>query len=179
MKNISLIKQVLFSLAVLLLASAETKAQYHASIGLRGAKFSSGINAKYYFDADNATGIEVMLGRTKIAKGGWFAAGFFERQVPFKIPILQLPLNFIGGLGIHVGYFPERYYKIVEGKAAYYNNNTTAVSAGALVALEYIVPFKAYPFAVGIEANPFYDLVNKGPEFLDLAITLKYIFRVD
>ena len=170
-------KKLFILTALLIFISSQMKAQYHGSIGLRGAKFNAGISLQYYFSADNATGVELMLGHTKIAKGGWNATGFFERKVPFHIPILQLPLNFIGGLGGHINYFPERYYKIVEGSAAYYQNNCVAMGVDALVGLEYIVPIKSLPFAVGIEANPFYEFVNKGPEYLDIAVTLKYIFN--
>src|SRR5258707_15675781 len=121
MKRLLLISTLLFFI------SAEMKAQYQAAIGLRGGKFTSGVTMKYFFDADNATAVELVLGRTKIAKGGWMATGFYEHQVPIHIPILQLPLDFIGGFGAHVGYYPKRYYKIVEGRADYYSNNCIAV----------------------------------------------------
>jgi len=170
-------KRLLLISAFVLIITSELRAQYHAAIGLRGGKFTSGLTMKYFFNADNATAIELILGRTKIAKGGWMATVFYEHQVPFHIPILQLPLDFIGGVGGHVGYYPRRYYKIVEGNAVFYNDNCIAIGADVLVAVEYQVPIVWLPLAVGIEAQPFLEFVNKGPEFLDIAVTLKYVFR--
>ncbi|MBK5285146.1 MAG: hypothetical protein JJE25_07055 [Bacteroidia bacterium] len=172
-----MMKRLLLVCAIFIFISTETKAQYHAAIGLRGGKFTSGITMKYFFYPDNATGIELILGHTKIAKGGWMVTGFYEHQFPFHIPILQLPLDFIGGIGAHIGYYPTRYYKIVEGNADYYSDNCVAVGVDVLIALEYQVPVVWLPFAVGIEAQPFFEFVNHGPEFLDFAITLKYVFN--
>src|SRR5215204_586932 len=92
-------------LLLFLFVAASSHAQYHAAIGVRGAKFSSGVTMKYFFWPDNATGFEIMLGHTKIAKGGWFAAGFYEHQLPFRIPLIQLPLDLICGVGGHVNYY--------------------------------------------------------------------------
>lgn len=164
-------------LVFFLCAAASSQAQYHAAVGAKFAKFSSGVSAKYFFWPDNATGVEIVLGHTKIAKGGWFATAFYENQIPFRIPIIRLPLDLICGVGGHVNYYPKRYYKIVEGTAQYYGNNCVAIGVDVLVALEYISPIDWLPVAVGIEAQPFMELVHKGPEFLDLAITLRYVFN--
>lgn len=171
-----MMKQLLLISAILLFISFEIKAQYHAAIGLRGGKFTSGITAKYFFFPDNASGIELMFGKTKIAKGGWLGAVFYEHQFPLHIPILHLPLDFIAGAGVHVGYYPKQYYKIVEGYPVYYNNKCVAVGIDALIGLEYLVPLDWLPLAVGMEAQPFVEFVNQGPEHLDFAITLKYVF---
>lgn len=163
--------------ALFLFVTAASQAQYHAAVGVKGAKFGSGITAKYFFWPDNATGLEVVLGHTKIAKGGWFAAAFYENQIPFHIPIIQLPLDLICGIGGHVNYYPHKYYKIVEGKAAYYSDGCVAVGADVLVGVEYVSPIDWLPVAVGIEAQPFIEFINKGPEYLDAAITLRYVFN--
>lgn len=164
-------------IALLLFAAVSSQAQYHAAVGLKGAKFGSGVSAKYFFWPDNATGLEVVAGHTKIAKGGWFASAFYENQIPFKLPIIQIPLDLICGVGGHVNYYPHRYYKIVEGKAQYYSDNCVAVGADVLVGLEYLSPIVWLPVAVGIEVQPFMEFVNKGPEFMDASITLRYTFN--
>ena len=131
---------------------------------------------KYFFRPDNSTGVSMLIAYSQISRGGWVISPMYEHQLPFKIPLIQLPLDFIAGIGIHVGYYPTKYYKIVDGLADYYKDNTMTVGADILVALEYQIPIKWLPLAVGIEAQPFYEFVNKGPEFLDFGATLKYIF---
>lgn len=160
-------------------------AQYHAAVGLRAGKFGSGLTMKYFFNPDNASGFEIMFLRTKIANsaevsyGGWWLATFYERQLPFDFPLIQLPLDFISGIGMHVGYYPHRYFKIVEGSPEYYADHTFAVGVDLLIALEYVVPLESLPFAIGIEAQPFMEFLHPGPEFLDFAVTLKYVFHAD
>ena len=170
-------KRILLITAILIFFSAQLRAQYHAAIGLPGGKFTSGVTAKYFFYPDNASGIEIMIGRTKIAKGGWLGVVYYEHQFPLHIPILHLPLDFIGGVGVHAGYYPKRYYHIVEGKAVYYSDKCVSIGIDALIGLEYIVPLNWLPVAVGIEGQPFVEFVNQGPEHLDFAVTLKYVFR--
>ena len=67
--------------AFFLFIAVSTQAQYHAAIGVKGAKFNSGISAKYFFWPDNATGLEVVAGHTRIAKGGWFVTALYEITV--------------------------------------------------------------------------------------------------
>ena len=162
---------ILFSLTVLF-----SQAQYHAGIGGRVAKFNSGLTMKYFFRPDNATGVSILVAHSKISEGGWVISPMYENQLPFRIPLIQLPLDFIAGIGMHIGYYPEKYYKIVDGLPDYYKDNTFTVGADILVALEYQIPIDWLPLAIGIEAQPFYEFVNKGPEFLDFGATLKYVF---
>lgn len=169
----------LFVLLQVLLLAESTHAQYHAAVGARAGKFGSGLTMKYFFSPDNATGFELMILKTKIANGGWWIAPFYEHQVPFRTPLIQLPLDFILGGGMHIGYYHDKYYKVVDGDPVYYADNIITVGADLLVALEYLVPIKSLPFAVGVEAEPFYEFVNKGPEFLEFGITLKYVFNTD
>lgn len=140
---------------------------------------------KYFLYPDNASGFEIMFLRTKIANsaeesyGGWWLAAFYERQLPFDFPLIQLPLDFIAGIGTHVGYYPYRYFKIVEGNAEYYPDHTISMGIDLLIALEYVVPLESLPFAIGIEAQPFVEFLHRGPENLDFAVTLKYVFHTD
>lgn len=151
-------------------------AQYHAGIGGRVAKFNSGLTMKYFFRPDNATGVSILIAHSKIADGGWVISPLYEHQIPFHFPLIQLPLDFIAGIGMHIGYYHTKYYKIVDGLPDYYKNNTFTVGVDALVALEYQIAIDWLPLAIGIEAQPFYEFVNRGPEFLDFGATLKYVF---
>jgi hypothetical protein len=168
----------IFFISVFLFASLviNCHAQYHAGIGVRAAKFNSGLTMKYFFGADNATGISLLIAHSKISDGGWVISPIYENQLPFHIPLIQLPLDFIAGMGMHIGYYPAKYYKIVDGLPSYYKNNTITVGVDALIAFEYQIPIDWLPLAIGIEAQPFFEFINKGPEFLDFGATLKYVF---
>jgi hypothetical protein len=167
----------IFFAAVFIFANTEGFAQYQAAVGLRFAKFNSGLSAKYFFDNDNATGISLLVAYSKIADDGWVISPLYIHQVPFHIPIIQLPLDFIVGVGMHIGYYPEKYYKIVDGNPDYYKDNTITVGVDAQVGIEYLVPIDWLPVAIGIEAQPFYEFINRGPEFLDFGATIKYVFN--
>src|SRR5260221_14302323 len=104
---------------ILFLFSIQSVAQYTAAVGARAGKFGSGLTMKYFFFADNASGFELMILRSKIANSGWAIVPFYEHQLPFRIPLIQLPLDFIAGIGMHVAYYPSKYYKIVNGNADY------------------------------------------------------------
>ena len=88
---------------ILFLFSIQSVAQYHAAVGARAGKFGSGLTIKYFFYPDNASGFELMILHTKIANHGWWLVPFYERQLPFRVPLIQLPLDFIAGAGLHVG----------------------------------------------------------------------------
>lgn len=169
--------RLIFFLLVFISAGTKSFAQYHAGIGGRFAKFNSGLTMKYFFRPDNSTGVSVLIAYSKIADDGWVISPLYEHQLPFNFPLIQLPLDFITGVGMHVGYYPEKYYKIVDGQADYYKNNIITVGVDALVALEYQVPIDWLPLAIGIEAQLFFEFVNRGPEFLDFGATLKYVFN--
>ncbi len=173
----SVFLRLIFFLLVFIAASIKSFAQYHAGIGVRAAKFDSGLTMKYFFRPDNATGISILIAHSKISEGGWVISPIYEHQLPFHIPLIQLPLDFIAGIGMHIGYYHTKYYKIVDGLPDYYKDNTITVGVDMLVALEYQVPVKWLPLAIGIEAQPFYEFINKGPEFLDFGATLKYVFN--
>ena len=53
---------------------------------------------------------------TNIASKGCTIKAIHYKQIPFKMPIVQLPLDFIYGGGVHGAYFPynkQGYYKDV------------------------------------------------------------------
>ena len=168
--------KIIFLFIIIMFIGISGHAQYHAAIGGRVAKFNSGLSMKYFFNPDNASGISLLVAHSKIAEGGWVISPMYIQQKPFHIPIIQLPLDFIIGAGMHVGYYHTKYYKIVDGLPDYYKNNTVTVGIDVLFAIEYQVPIDWLPIAIGIEAQPFFEFVNRGPEFLDFGASLKYVF---
>jgi hypothetical protein len=173
----SIFMRRIFLLLLFILISAYCHAQYHAAIGLRLGKFSSGLTMKYFANPDNATGFGLLLMKTKIGKkGGWWAAPHLVYQKPFEFPLLRIPLDFVACPGVHIGYYPEEYYKIVDGMPDYYPPKTVAIGLDLMIALEYQVPVESVPLVFGIDVYPFLEIVNKGPEFLDFGISVKYVF---
>ncbi|MFM7217735.1 MAG: hypothetical protein ACKO1U_06930 [Bacteroidota bacterium] len=180
MKKLSLV--VLISLV----AVQVTAQRYYAAFGGRAGKFNSGITFKYFWNTDNATGLKLDGYYTKMGAGGYTIKGFAIKQVPFKIPIIQLPLDLIVGGGVHAGLFPvgngfTRYYKRVKGRndpieADYYNNTVVSVGLDATIELEYQVK-KVVPISFAIDVCPFYEFLNRGPEYIDFGFSIRYLFR--
>ncbi|REJ80042.1 MAG: hypothetical protein DWQ33_13925, partial [Bacteroidetes bacterium] len=148
-------------------------------IGLRSGKFNTGITFKNFFATDNATALQLDLYYTNVASGGYTLKGFYIKQIPFNVPIIQLPLDFIFGGGINIGYFPfdpQGYYKREEKDANYYDSSVISVGAGATIQIEYQIK-KIAPVTLGIEVVPFYEIINPGPEYVDVGVSIRYVFR--
>src|SRR5258705_1851961 len=132
-------KHCFFLVLLLTLCSSESSGQlYYTGIGLKVGKFNSGITFKRFFDADNSVAMQVDLCFTHIADDGITLKAFYLRQMPFKMPIIQLPLDLILGAGMHVGFFPYRtegggYYKIVDGERVAYNKDVATVGVDGTV----------------------------------------------
>jgi hypothetical protein len=69
------------------------------------------------------------------------------------------------------------YYYIENGNAVYYNKNVITAGVNATLQLEYKIPYKIAPFSITIDCVPFYEFVNRGPEFIDFGVSVRYIFR--
>jgi hypothetical protein len=160
--------------AGLMIATA-TSAQYYTGIGARIGKFASGVSVKWFFDANNATGMEFIVAKTKTAKGGYVATALYESQLPIRMPILHVPLDLVFGGGVHGGYFPKDYYRIRDGEQIVYGDKIFTAGIDAILGLEYKVPIA--PFTVGIDCMPFYDILNPGPEFIDFSFAIRYVFE--
>ena len=152
---------------------------YISGIGIRAGKFNTGITTKYFFIADNNSGMQFDAYYTNIASGGYTLKGFYVKQVPFKIPIIQIPLDFIFGGGLHAGYFPyekQGYYRRSRKDANYYSKSVVSVGVDATIQIEYQVK-KIAPFTIGIDAVPYFEFINQGPEFIDFGVSIRYVFR--
>ena len=162
-------------IVAMLMFSSATNAQYYTGVGVRLGKFASGVSFKYFFDANNAQGIELIVAKTKTAKGGYVATALYESQTPITMPILQIPLDIFFGGGVHGGYFPEGYYKIRDGEQYVYGDKIYTFGIDAILGLEYKVPVA--PFTVGVDCMPFYDIINPGPEYMDFSLAVRYVFE--
>lgn len=168
-------------LLILLFAAAVMPAvaqKYTFGIGGRAGKFYTGAPMKFVFDTDNSSSLQLDILYANVASGGYVVKGMYEKQVPFKIPIVQLPLDFVYGGGVHAGYFPyepQGYYKRVKTDASYYTKSVVTIGADVTVQIEYKIP--KVPVTLGIEAVPFYEFVNPGPEFVDFGVSIRYVFR--
>jgi hypothetical protein len=162
-------------IAAMLMFSATTNAQYYTGVGVRLGKFASGVSFKYFFDANNAQGIEVIAAKTKTARGGYVLTALYESQTPITMPLIQIPLDIVFGGGAHAGYFPKGYYKLRDGELYPYGDKIITAGIDAILGLEYKVPVA--PITIGADIMPFYDILNPGPEFLDLSIAVRYVFE--
>ena len=152
---------------------------YYAAIGGRAGKFNTGVTFKYFANTNNAIGYQIDAYYTNIASGGYTAKGFVIKQIPFKLPIVQLPLDFIVGGGAHAGYFPfdpQGYYKRNGDEADYYEKDVVSVGVDATIQIEYQAR-KVVPLTIGIDATPFFEFLNPGPEWIDFGVSLRYVFR--
>jgi hypothetical protein len=177
--NLAMKQRILLILTVISFLPAYGQIYFHG-IGLKAGKFNSGLTYKHFFDADNATGMQIDLCYTHIADDGLTLKGFYLRQKPFKVPIIQLPLDLVYGAGLHVGYFPIRttgYYKIVNEDPVFYNKDVVTIGLDATIQIEYKIPLRNVPFTVTFDCTPFYEIVNRGPEWIDFGLAIRYVFR--
>lgn len=173
-------KVLLFTLFVVLSQVALAQ-RYYAAFGGRAGKFNTGVTFKYFWNTDNATGLKLDGYYTNIASGGYTIKGFAIKQVPFKVPIIQLPLDLIVGGGLHTGFFPlapNGYYKRVKNgtEPDYYTKDVVSVGVDATIEIEYQIK-KTIPLAFAIDFCPYYEFINRGPEYIDFGFSIRYLFR--
>lgn len=162
----------------LLIVKNSYSQKYYMGIGGRAGKFYSGVSFKYFFNTTNSTGLQLEAAYANIASGGFNFKGFAIRQLAFKVPIIQLPLDFVYGVGFHTGFFPEEkqgYYKKVDGAAVYYDKDVVTIGVDATVQIEYKIP--KVPVTLTIDFVPFYEFVNRGPENVDFGVSIRYVFK--
>ena len=155
---------------------------YHIGIGARLGKLNNGITFKEFFHSDPNIGIEAQLYSSLIgATYGYTGKAFLLDQITFHVPFVQLPLDFIIGGGFQAGYFPYNppdygYYKIVDGKPAYYRRNIVSGGIAANIGLEYQLK-KVAPFSIGIDIVPAYEFYHAGPEWFDFGVDVRYVIQ--
>ncbi|MBK8363045.1 MAG: hypothetical protein IPN61_09340 [Bacteroidetes bacterium] len=171
-------KKIFIILLCTLLSNSTFAQKYYMGIGGRAGKFYTGASFKYFFNSTNSTGMQLEAAYANITVGGYNLKGFIIKQIPFKVPIIQLPLDFVYGAGVHAGYFPfepQGYYKKVDGNAIYYTKDVVTVGVDATIQIEYKIP--RVPFTLTIDVVPFYEFVNRGPEIVDFGVSIRYVFK--
>jgi hypothetical protein len=172
--------------AFFFIVSLASQAQeYSTGIGARWGKFNSGITMKHFFNADNATGAQLDLYRTFVYSGGYTAKLFFIKQKSFRVPILQIPLDYIYGFGLHAGYFPYVFDPVgrlsygyrSNGKVYPYHADVITIGLDATLQIEYQIPMHDLPVTISIDANPFFEFLNRGPEYVDFGVNARYVFK--
>ncbi|MGI8893333.1 MAG: hypothetical protein ACR2GN_07710 [Bacteroidia bacterium] len=167
-------KRIIFTFCIVSIISVASAQDYTFAIGAKVGKFSSGISGKYFFQTTNSTAIEGNL-TFKKNFGTSMITLYLDKHFQLRNSQLQIPLDCILGVGVHAAYYKPGYYRIKDGgKDAYYNEGIT-LGIDAKLGLEH--PFSFMPLTIGIEASPFLDLVNPGPEYLELAAVLRYAFN--
>ena len=175
-------KGILIVVLISLCSMASAK-RYYTGIGLRAGRFDFGATFKHFYNTDNATGLQFDAFYGIFGSYGYTVKGYYIKQIPFKLPIIQLPLDLVLGAGLHVGYFPAANDNGYHNKAGKYYLNSEGfpksvfvVGADATVQIEYRIPIKRVPFTVGIDCNPFVEFYHPGPEWIDFGIAVRYVF---
>ncbi|HNP47483.1 MAG TPA: hypothetical protein PKK99_01225 [Bacteroidia bacterium] len=161
-------------LAITIYSVPNAKADYTTSFGARLGKFATGASLKHFFDARGNIGFELWGTITREANSGYMGKGFFVKQVPIFNSKLQIPVDMVFGVGGHFGLFKENFYRIRNGEPEYYDHNALNAGIDAQFGLEY--NSRRVPVTVGIDVNPYYGLLNPGPEWLDMGVTVRFKF---
>jgi len=187
-----MIKQLLLVCLIFFGLQSQSNAQeYHLAIGGRWGKVNSGLSAKYMFGAENNRGVQAEIYRTYVYSKGWTGKIFYVKQGTFHIPLLQVPLDYILGGGLHGGYFANdniqvkgtNVYPYHKRKSYFDSENGGAYgphifSAGVdfTAQFEYLIPWDNLPLSVSVDFNPWYEFINPGSEILDFGFSVRYCF---
>lgn len=162
---------LIFFLMIGLARFYAAKAEYITAAGGRVGKFATGVSIKHFFDTRANTGFEAWGTITREANTGYMVKGFFVKQKTIFNSKLQIPVDMVFGVGAHGGFFKDNYYRIVAGEPVYYKHNTASAGIDAQFALEY--NSRRFPLTIAIDVNPYYSLLNPGPEWLDMGLTVR------
>jgi len=176
-------KKILLIIVLVSCTMMASARRYYTGIGLRVGRFDFGATFKHFYNTDQATGMQFDAFYGLFGSYGYTVKGYYIKQIPFKLPIIQLPLDLVLGGGVHIGYFPaanDNGYHNRQGEY-YLDKNGEPKSvfvAGidATIQLEYRVPIKKLPFTVGVDCNPFWQFYHPGPEWIDFGVAVRYVF---
>lgn len=148
--------------------------QYQKSFGIRLGKFTTGLTYKNLIGEDNASGYEIFLGHTKAAQGGYMVSGLYTNNVPIFNPQLQVNLDVTIGIGPYVGYFNKGMYSYNTSQSLIYHNRLLSIGVNGYIGLEYHL--RSLPITIGLDANPYFAVINQGPEWIDISLPIRYTF---
>ena len=67
-------------------------------------------------------------------------------------------------------------YKRSKKEANYYSKSVVSAGFDATIQIEYQVK-KVVHITIGIDAVPYFEFLNQGPEFIDFGVSIRYVFR--
>jgi hypothetical protein len=165
-------KIVTFLILALLFATGAMSQNYRQAAGLRlGA--SGGITYRRLFGA-NVAGEIMLLGQNH----GTALVFLLEKQKP-AVLFDDLNMNFIYGVGAHIGGASNDYYYNDPHGYNYYHSgyNTMQLGIDGFLSFEYLIP--RYPVALSLETKPyfeFFDDHNFGIHLFVIAFGARYTF---
>jgi hypothetical protein len=156
----------------LFIAEGAMGQNYRQAAGLRLGS-AGGITYRRLFAAD-AAGEVMLLGQNH----GTALVFLFEKQKP-AVLFDDLNMNFIYGVGAHIGGASNDYYYNDPHGNNYYNMgyNTLQLGVDGFVSFEYLIP--RYPIALSLETKPyfeFFDNYNFGLHLFVIAFGARYTF---
>lgn len=142
-------------------------AQYGTGIGLR-AGWASGLSVKHFIIETNA--LEFLA---TSRWDGFILTCLYEWQNEIKVSTLHTTqLSWYIGFGAHIGTFKAGgKYKDPDHES--YDDDVIAVGIDAIIGLEY--EFIQVPFSVSLDLKPNYSFTNPTNDFLDGALTIRYV----
>lgn len=166
-------------LVLLMLIPFIVNGQDYFDIGVRISKFNSGLTTQVAIGGvngsyENPWGIEGFAGVTNMADWGPMASlmGYKEWNL--------IQSKYSNGIFLKCGIGAQiltvkNYFWITEdqkGAVPYPNLWTTSVGICSVLGIEYICT--NFPITLCLSTHPWRDIINPGPEFIDVSFSLKY-----
>lgn len=165
---------------VLLFIPFISKSQY-ADAGVRVSKFNNGIVSKIAlggcgFEDSGPWGLEGFLGRSYIGNWGYLVNVSFFKNLSLTKNVRGPQIYLIGKTGVNIGTYKNFYYinNNYTGFIYYDSKYIQNIGLTAHLGLEWIS--SDFPISIEATMNPWIDLSNNGPEFIDYNISIKYQF---
>lgn len=152
-------------LMIFLILSGTLSAQpYKTALGLRFGGLTSGVTIKHFTKSNTA-----LEGILSIGQKSFLITGLYEIHTATSN---NSPLNFLYGVGAHVGFFQD-------GGSYYYNDKrpytaTTVLGIDGILGLDY--KFNKAPVNITMDLKPFIDFFGGNYVYLDGGISLRYTF---
>lgn len=165
-------KNTLF-IALLFVFTLVKSQDYKFGIGAR-AGLSNGLTAKYLFYRDDSKqmGVELLAGKKN---DGNLLTGLWEIQKELHLSgSRNSGVFYYFGLGGHLGQY-KLDAKFVNRDNVPYNKDIMNIGVDVTFGIEYV--FAEFPIAIGIDARPYYDIVNPGKYYYDAGVSVKYVIK--
>lgn len=154
-----------FFFFLLLISTGLVSAQsYKTALGLRFGGLTNGVTIKHFTKPNTA-----LEGILSIGQKSFLVTGLYEIHSSASS---SSPLQFLYGVGAHVGFFQD-------GGSYYYNNKrpytaTTVLGIDGILGLDY--KFNKAPINITMDFKPFVDFFGGNYVYMDGGISLRYTF---